>query len=113
MKRRVNIGIGLLHTPQLVYMDEPTVGVDPQSRRRILDTVHAPARCELKHDRAVHHAPDGRGPGDRATASASSTTAQIIAAGHGGRAGAAKDRRTGPAGVQGWASSQVPSLRTC
>jgi len=39
MKRRVNIGIGLLHRPQLVYMDEPTVGVDPQSRRRILDTV--------------------------------------------------------------------------
>jgi ABC-2 type transport system ATP-binding protein len=39
MKRRVNIGIGLLHKPQLVYMDEPTVGVDPQSRRRILDTI--------------------------------------------------------------------------
>lgn len=39
MKRRVNIGAGLLHKPRLVYMDEPTVGVDPQSRRRILDTV--------------------------------------------------------------------------
>ena len=39
MKRRLNIGIGLLHQPQLVYMDEPTVGVDPQNRRRILDTV--------------------------------------------------------------------------
>nr|MCU0482062.1 ATP-binding cassette domain-containing protein [Anaerolineae bacterium] len=39
MKRRVNIGVGLLHKPQLVYMDEPTVGIDPQSRRRILDTV--------------------------------------------------------------------------
>lgn len=39
MKRRVNIGVGLLHKPQLIYMDEPTVGVDPQSRRRILDTV--------------------------------------------------------------------------
>ena len=39
MKRRLNIGIGLLHRPQLVYMDEPTVGVDPQSRRRILDSV--------------------------------------------------------------------------
>jgi ABC-2 type transport system ATP-binding protein len=39
MKRRVNIGIGLLHQPQLIYMDEPTVGIDPQSRRRILDTV--------------------------------------------------------------------------
>lgn len=39
MKRRVNIGVGLLHQPRLIYMDEPTVGVDPQSRRRILDTV--------------------------------------------------------------------------
>jgi ABC-2 type transport system ATP-binding protein len=39
MKRRVNIGVGLLHRPELVYMDEPTVGIDPQSRRRILDTV--------------------------------------------------------------------------
>jgi ABC-2 type transport system ATP-binding protein len=39
MKRRVNIGVGLLHKPDLIYMDEPTVGIDPQSRRRILDTV--------------------------------------------------------------------------
>jgi ABC-2 type transport system ATP-binding protein len=39
MKRRVNIGAGLIHRPVLIFMDEPTVGVDPQSRRRILDTV--------------------------------------------------------------------------
>jgi ABC-2 type transport system ATP-binding protein len=39
MKRRVNIGVGLLHKPQLLFMDEPTVGIDPQSRRAILDTV--------------------------------------------------------------------------
>lgn len=39
MKRRVNIAAGLLHDPRVVYMDEPTVGIDPQSRRRILDTV--------------------------------------------------------------------------
>ncbi|MCA9907683.1 MAG: ABC transporter ATP-binding protein [Anaerolineae bacterium] len=39
MKRRVNIGVGLLHKPQLIYMDEPTVGIDPQNRRRVLDTV--------------------------------------------------------------------------
>lgn len=39
MQRRLNIGVGLLHKPQLVYMDEPTVGIDPQNRRRILDTV--------------------------------------------------------------------------
>ena len=39
MKRRVNIGVGLLHRPRIIYMDEPTVGIDPQSRRSILDTV--------------------------------------------------------------------------
>jgi ABC-2 type transport system ATP-binding protein len=39
MKRRLNIAVGLLHNPKIVYMDEPTVGIDPQSRRRILDTV--------------------------------------------------------------------------
>jgi ABC-2 type transport system ATP-binding protein len=39
MKRRVNIGVGLLHKPKLLFMDEPTVGIDPQSRRAILDSV--------------------------------------------------------------------------
>ncbi|MBM3330400.1 ABC transporter ATP-binding protein [candidate division WOR-3 bacterium] len=39
MKRRVNIAAALLHTPQVVIMDEPTVGIDPQSRRHILDHV--------------------------------------------------------------------------
>jgi ABC-2 type transport system ATP-binding protein len=39
MKRRVNIGVGLLHKPEIVFMDEPTVGIDPQSRRSILDAV--------------------------------------------------------------------------
>ena len=39
MQRRINIAVGLLHNPKVLYMDEPTVGIDPQSRRRILDTV--------------------------------------------------------------------------
>jgi ABC-2 type transport system ATP-binding protein len=39
MKRRVNIGVALLHKPRVIYMDEPTVGIDPQSRRNILDSV--------------------------------------------------------------------------
>jgi ABC-2 type transport system ATP-binding protein len=41
MKRRLNIAVGLMHKPQLVFMDEPTVGIDPQSRRSILDMVKA------------------------------------------------------------------------
>ncbi len=39
MKRRLNIGIALLHEPDIIIMDEPTVGIDPQSRRKILDSV--------------------------------------------------------------------------
>ncbi|MFN2170888.1 MAG: ABC transporter ATP-binding protein, partial [Candidatus Promineifilaceae bacterium] len=39
MKRRVNIGVALLHKPAVIIMDEPTVGIDPQSRRHILDEV--------------------------------------------------------------------------
>jgi len=39
MRRRVNIGAALLHNPAVMIMDEPTVGIDPQSRRYILDNV--------------------------------------------------------------------------
>lgn len=39
MKRRLNIGAALLHMPEILIMDEPTVGIDPQSRNHILDTV--------------------------------------------------------------------------
>ena len=39
MKRRINIAAGILHTPKVLLMDEPTVGIDPQSRNHILETV--------------------------------------------------------------------------
>ncbi|KAA6444043.1 ABC transporter ATP-binding protein [Bacillus atrophaeus] len=39
MKRRINIGAALMHRPELLIMDEPTVGIDPQSRNHILQTV--------------------------------------------------------------------------
>ncbi|SHG70235.1 ABC transporter ATP-binding protein [Ornithinibacillus halophilus] len=39
MKRRLNIGVAMLHNPEILIMDEPTVGIDPQSRNYILETV--------------------------------------------------------------------------
>jgi len=38
-KRRLNIAIGLLNDPQVIYFDEPTVGIDPQSRNEILESI--------------------------------------------------------------------------
>jgi ABC-2 type transport system ATP-binding protein len=39
MKRRINIAAGLIHQPRLLFLDEPTVGVDPQSRNHIFESV--------------------------------------------------------------------------
>nr|WP_207715320.1 ABC transporter ATP-binding protein [Clostridium saccharoperbutylacetonicum] len=39
MKRRLNIGCAIAHSPKLIIMDEPTVGIDPQSRNHILESV--------------------------------------------------------------------------
>jgi ABC-2 type transport system ATP-binding protein len=41
MKRRLNMACGLIHRPRIVLMDEPTVGVDPQSRNRIFEMIEA------------------------------------------------------------------------
>ncbi len=40
-KRRLNLAIGLLHAPQILYLDEPTVGIDARSRQVILAAIKA------------------------------------------------------------------------
>lgn len=45
MKRRVNLACGVMHSPQVLLLDEPTVGVDPQSRQRISTMLE-----ELRHE---------------------------------------------------------------
>ena len=39
MKRRINLAVGLIHSPRVLFLDEPTVGVDPQSRNHIFESV--------------------------------------------------------------------------
>lgn len=55
MKRRVNIGAGLLHKPQMLFLDEPTVGVDPQSRNAIFESVEAMNRAGMTVIYTTHY----------------------------------------------------------
>jgi ABC-2 type transport system ATP-binding protein len=55
MKRRVNIAAGLLHEPEILFLDEPTVGVDPQSRNFILDGIETLSRDGLTVIFSTHY----------------------------------------------------------
>jgi ABC-2 type transport system ATP-binding protein len=55
MKRRLNIAIGLLHAPNVVLLDEPTVGVDPQSRERIYEMLAALQKSGVAVVLTTHH----------------------------------------------------------
>ena len=65
MKRRVNLACGVLHEPSILLLDEPTVGVDPQSRERIfqmLDQLHADGTSILL---TTHHLDEAEQRSDR------------------------------------------------
>ncbi len=55
MKRRLNVGIGLLGRPRVLLLDEPTVGIDPQSRRHILDSVRRLAESGMAVVYTTHY----------------------------------------------------------
>lgn len=55
MKRRVNIAAGLLHEPELLFLDEPTVGVDPQSRNAIFESIEALNRAGMTIIYTTHY----------------------------------------------------------
>ena len=55
MKRRLNIACGILHRPRVVLLDEPTVGVDPQSRERIYDMLTDLTKAGVSLLLTTHH----------------------------------------------------------
>jgi ABC-2 type transport system ATP-binding protein len=55
MKRRINIAAGLLHKPDILFLDEPTVGVDPQSRNAIFESVEALNRAGMSVIYTTHY----------------------------------------------------------
>ncbi|MDX9752728.1 MAG: ABC transporter ATP-binding protein, partial [bacterium] len=55
MKRRLNLAAGLVHQPRLVFLDEPTVGIDPQSRNNILDFIRELAQAGTTIVFTTHH----------------------------------------------------------
>lgn len=44
MKRRISIAMALIHNPQIIFLDEPTVGMDPQSRRAVWEFIREPKK---------------------------------------------------------------------
>jgi ABC-2 type transport system ATP-binding protein len=65
MKRRLNLAVGLLGQPKLVMLDEPTVGIDPQSRRYILDWVQELSRQGLTILYTTHYMEEAQELSDR------------------------------------------------
>ncbi len=58
MKRRLNLACGIAHSPKLIIMDEPTVGIDPQSRNRILEDVKALNKAGATILYTTHYMPE-------------------------------------------------------
>ena len=65
MKRRVNIAAGVMHGPRLVLLDEPTVGVDPQSREKIFEMLAALQRKGTTFLLTTHHIEEAEARCDR------------------------------------------------
>ena len=68
-RRRLDVAIGLVHTPRLLFLDEPSTGLDPQNRANLQEQIAPAARRAGHHDRADHALPRGgrrdRRPGGR------------------------------------------------
>ncbi|HEX4210944.1 MAG TPA: ABC transporter ATP-binding protein [Candidatus Binataceae bacterium] len=87
MQRRVNLACGMVHHPEILLLDEPTVGVDPQSRERILETLRALAAAGATIVYSTHYMEEVERLCDRALlidhghVIAAGTVAELVALG--------------------------------
>ncbi len=65
MKRRLNLAVGLVHSPKLLLLDEPTVGIDIQARLNILDVVREAAKNNMAVLYTTHHLEEAQDLCDR------------------------------------------------
>ena len=86
MRRRLNLACGILHEPRVLLLDEPTVGVDPQSRERIFATVATLARAGAAVLYSTHDMEEAERLADRIVlldrgrVAAAGTAAELVAA---------------------------------
>jgi ABC-2 type transport system ATP-binding protein len=116
MRRRLNIACSLLHDPKLVLLDEPTVGVDPQSRERIYEMLAALRQAGVSIVLTTHHLEEAEQRCDRIVIidrgriAAAGTLSELLRSGLGGaRSVDVRLQAPWPAGVTapgGWRLSE-------
>ncbi len=105
MKRRLNLAVALIHDPDLVLLDEPTAGVDPQSRNAILDLVRELGQSGKAVVYSTHYMDEAQRVSDRVAildhgvVMAGGTVDQLIAA-HGGQTRVRHETAHGQTAVQ-------------
>jgi len=107
MKRRLNLAAGLVHRPELILLDEPTVGVDPQSRARIFEAVEGFRDAGATVLYSTHYMEEARQLCDRL---AILDTGRVIAEGVPAQLGRDRGRHRLVFDVDGEATAGTPDL---